>query len=1059
MRRVRIVVLLLFSTTLFWFASGAFESWLFHGELNWRSLALPIAPHDLYFRLVTLALFLILVWSRIQTAIMRQKAGAVAPTLREQPARGRLEQRQAISYHVAGAAHQAESLADLFRYIHQELGQMMDTRNFYIALYNNKEKRLTWPYYVDESDQDASAPRGPGKSLTQHVIEQGRALLLSGQQIQALADRGEIGIYGSIPFLWLGAPLISKGQAIGLVAMQSYSSPNAYTEEDVEFLEFISTQIAAAIEHKRAESELQWSESLLRSMAENSPLAFYVIDMVTGAILYFNHRFCEIWGLEQLEEKIRDGALSGNDLVSLAILRVVQETAFASSCAALQSTSNYDIVEDEVAFKDGRIIRRFSTRIRSEGERFQARLYVFEDVTERRRAEETLRRRVAELAALQATMLDITASHDLPTLLRIIVERAAFLLNAEGGGLYLCDPEKHQVRNVISYNTGEDYVGVTLKYGEGAAGLVAQTGQPLNIRDYRTWPGRATVYEARNPFGAVLSAPMIWQGQVTGVVHVLNFAEGEEFEDRDLELLTLFANHAAIAVENARLLAQIREQAQQVGKIMDSVPDGVVLLDAEQHVVLANPAAREYLHVLTGELQAESLARLGGKPLNALLAAHAKGIWHEIETVTAIPPRVFQVSAQPLDEQEQRRGWVLVIRDVTDEKKVQERAKQQERLAAVGQLAAGIAHDFNNLLTGIIGFGEFLRMDSNLSPQAHKDVQAIIDQGRRGAYLINQILDFSRKSISMQHSFDLLPFLKEIVKFLQRTIQENIQVSLVIEPADYVVCADPTQIQQMLTNLVLNSRDAMPIGGKLTIQVCKFAVSSPGDAPLLEMATPERGRKEWISIAISDTGTGMSSEVFAHLYEPFFTTKPVGQGTGLGLAQVYGIVKQHGGHINITSQPGQGTNVTIYLPAASGASWSRPLSVEGEIPWGGGETILLVEDEATVLEVGAILLQSLGYQIIKAPDGKSALNLYSAHREQINLVISDVIMPGIGGVELYQALKQQNPAINVILASGYPLGDEADRLLQLGIADWIQKPFDTETLARTIYRALHRQTE
>ena len=640
--RVRISVLLVTFATLFWFASGALAFWLFPGEMNWQSLILAPTTQILYYRLIALALFIALLLSLLQTAANRRETNVAAPAIGEQQrAQRRLEQRQAISYRVAGAAHQAESLADLFRYIHQELAQMMDTTNFYIALYNNKEKRLTWPYYVDESDTDSSPPRGPGKSLTQYVIDQGRALLLDGQQIQALADRGEIGLYGSIPFLWLGAPLISKGQAIGLVAMQSYSSPTAYTADDVDFLEFISTQIAAAIEHKRAESELQWNESLLRSMAENSPLAFYVIDTVTDAILYFNRRFCEIWGLEPLEEKMKAGALLNKELVSVADLRVADASVFVDSSTSLQDADNHRIVEDEIAFKDGRIIRRFSTQIRSQGERFQARLYIFEDVTERRQAEETLRRRVAELAALQATVLDITASHDLPTLLHIIVERAALLLNAEGGGLYLCEPEKQQVRNVISYNTGEDYAGVVLKYGEGAAGIVAKTGQPLNIRDYRTWSGRAAVYEMRNPFGAVLSAPMMWQGQVTGVIHALNFAAGKEFGDRDSELLMLFANHAAIAVENARLLTQIREQAQQVGKIINSVPDGVVLLDAEHRVVLANPAAQAYLHILAGDLQEGSLVRLGEKPLGALLAARVKGLWHEIEAATTAPPARF----------------------------------------------------------------------------------------------------------------------------------------------------------------------------------------------------------------------------------------------------------------------------------------------------------------------------------------------------------------------------------------------------------------------------------
>jgi signal transduction histidine kinase len=245
---------------------------------------------------------------------------------------------------------------------------------------------------------------------------------------------------------------------------------------------------------------------------------------------------------------------------------------------------------------------------------------------------------------------------------------------------------------------------------------------------------------------------------------------------------------------------------------------------------------------------------------------------------------------------------------LTELKDAQERIVQQERLAAVGQLAAGIAHDFNNILTSILGFAELLQNSPDIPAARHADLQKIINSGQRAAQLVRQILDFSRKSIRQPRQIDLVPFSKEIINFLQRTIPENVHIGLKIEPGDYLIEADPAQIQQVLTNLVLNARDATVVEG--TVQVSLSRVVAQGE---LCVACNQALKEEWIGITIRDTGSGIPREVLPHIFEPFFTTKKVGQGRGLGLAQVLGIVQQHGGHITVDSQVGQGTTFTIYF--------------------------------------------------------------------------------------------------------------------------------------------------
>ena len=513
--------------------------------------------------------------------------------------------------------------------------------------------------------------------------------------------------------------------------------------------------------------------------------------------------------------------------------------------------------------------------------------------------------------------------------------------------------------------------------------------------------------------------------------------------------LETFANQAAVAIENARLYEQIRGQARQVQRIMDTVPEGVLLLDADTRILQANPVAREYLTALTDAGVGEVLTDLGSWPIQVLLAPPSSGIpGHEI-TVTGPPRRVFEVQAQPLAEAPGAGGWVVLIRDATAAREMQRQVQQQERLAAVGQLAAGIAHDFNNILTSVIGLAQLAQMVEDVPPAAQADLGHIVQEGQRAAHLIRQVLDFSRKSVRTPLLLDLVPFLKEVTRFLQRTIPENTRIILEVVPGDYWVHADPAQIQQALTNLVVNARDAMPGGGELRVGLSTLSLQLGDQAPL-----PDLPPGEWVVLSVLDTGTGIPPEVVPHIFEPFFTTKEVGQGTGLGLAQVYGIVKQHDGYIDVASQVGKGTTFTIYLPVAREKEAVTPRVLAEEPPAGWGETILLVEDAPIVRGVIQTVLEQLGYRVLTAANGPEALAVYEQHGAEIALVLTDLIMPEMSGVALLHALQAHDPAVKVVVTTGYPLGEEYRQLEGQGIAGWIQKPPDRARLARVLRRAL-----
>ncbi len=432
--------------------------------------------------------------------------------------------------------------------------------------------------------------------------------------------------------------------------------------------------------------------------------------------------------------------------------------------------------------------------------------------------------------------------------------------------------------------------------------------------------------------------------------------------------------------------------------------------------------------------------------------------------------RVVEARVNFIERGGRRKAMLSIIRDITERKQAeqalqeskrrleatvaelkltQQQALQQERLAAVGQLAAGIAHDFNNLLTGIIGFAELLRTDTSLPEPARSDLDRIVKQGQRGAHLVRQILDFSRKSIRQPQTVNLVPFVKEATRFLERTIPEHINVVMKIEADELLVKADLGQLQQVLTNLALNARDALPTGGQVVLHLSRFSLLPSMPAPI-----PDLPPGEWAVISVQDTGIGIPPEVLPHIFEPFFTTRETGQGTGLGLSQVYGIVQQHEGHIYVTTQVGQGTTVDIYLPLQQ--TQAPPVDLQPvKICQGNNQTILLVEDEPGVLAVGQAMLERLGYRVLAARHGQEALELYPAHQSEIDLVLTDMVMPQMNGVNLFFALRAKNPGVKVVLMTGYPLlGEDAEALLAQGMVDWIQKPIMVASLAEVISRAL-----
>ena len=518
------------------------------------------------------------------------------------------------------------------------------------------------------------------------------------------------------------------------------------------------------------------------------------------------------------------------------------------------------------------------------------------------------------------------------------------------------------------------------------------------------------------------------------------------------------------AIERKRSELALRDQEERFRSVTETAADAIVTADSHGKIQYWNQAAESLfgysrdeilgkpLHLIIPERHFEALTQVfeqakTGKSERALL----RNV--DVEAVKADGTEVpVEISLSSWDTKEER-FFTAIMRDMTEIHLAQRRAQLQERLAAIGQLAAGIAHDFNNILGTIVMYSELVtKTQADISDKAQEQLATINQQAMRGASLTNQILDFSRKAVMERKPMDFLPFLEDFKKLLLRTLPENIIIRLNYQNDLYIANADPARMQQVFMNLALNARDAMPEGGELTFEISIVQIGKVMNIHLEEIPPGN-----WLKISVSDTGMGISPENLPYIFEPFFTTKAPGEGTGLGLAQVYGLVKQHDGYVDVITELGHGTTIDVYLPLVGFPLAGETIRIDIPFREGSGEKILIVEDDQETRRAIGEILSSLNYEVLTAGNGQEALSLFE-HPETIpDLVLSDLVMPVVGGVELYQELNASHPEIPMVVMTGYSLEGEARDLLDKNKVTWITKPLSAQDIARTVHNALNQK--
>jgi two-component system, cell cycle sensor histidine kinase and response regulator CckA len=412
--------------------------------------------------------------------------------------------------------------------------------------------------------------------------------------------------------------------------------------------------------------------------------------------------------------------------------------------------------------------------------------------------------------------------------------------------------------------------------------------------------------------------------------------------------------------------------------------------------------------------------------------------------------RWFQTIKVPLRLPEEDGTRLLgVATEITERKRLEEQLLQSQKMEAVGQLAGGVAHDFNNILTAIVGYTDLLAADFSPNDRRLEDLEEIRKSARRAAALTRQLLAFSRKQVLEPRVIDLNDIVQNLDKMLRSLISENIDLKTHFAKDLQATRADPTQVEQVIMNLAINARDAMPEGGTLTIETSNATLDAEYAARHVSVLPGP-----YVMLAVTDTGCGMDEDTKARIFEPFFTTKPAGRGTGLGLSTVYGIVKQHGGNIWLYSEPGKGTTFKVYMPAVGGAAEAAVAAAPAAIQGKGHETILVAEDDEPLLRLAHRALATLGYTVLQADRAATAIDIARRHKGPIDLLLTDVVMPDMNGRKLAETLRAARPGLRVLFMSGYPDGAITHNgMLEKGVA-YVAKPFTTEAIARKVREML-----
>ncbi len=942
--------------------------------------------------------------------------GAVVVNFRDVTERKRIEDERQVMVEIIHALNVTSNLDELLARMHQTLRTVVSAENCFVALYDKDSGMVSFPFVVDRFDK-GPPPHKAGRTCSAYVLRTGKPLLVNRRGFAELAERGEIEIVGTPSASWLGVPLRTASATLGVLVVQNYDDENAYSQRDLELLVSVGSQIAMAIERKRAEQELRKREEE-NTIIFNSVPGMIVFKDRECRLVRANRATAEFFGLPA--EKMQGQRISDlwPDLAgdSEREDREVMETGQPKMGM---------IARWRAASGEEKIIRTHRIPYRDHDGQIAGVIVLGTDITEQRKSRDLLER-----ARYQNELILHCAGEGICGVDR---EGRCTMVNSAAAELTgwrrdeLLGLEMHK----LWHHSRVD--GTPYFIEDCPVSAVFRDGAPRRVSDEVFWRKDGSYFPVE-----YVATPILEGEKIVGAVVTFRDVTREHHARR---VLQDSESRHRLLVENASY-AIFRTSSD--GRFLDANNALATMLGYSAKKELLSLNIRDSIYVDPDQRD----------PLVQETITHGRVEGREVEWKRKDGTTLTVLLSARMVRDAAGHYFEGIAENITERRVLETQLRQAQKMEAVGRLAGGVAHDFNNLLMVIKGHSELLLERTSQEHPDFRKVDQIKKAADRAAGLTRQLLAFSRMQVMQPRVMDLNATVIEMGKMLPRLIGEDIELKILTKPDLGRVKADPGQIEQVILNLSVNARDAMPHGGKLVIET-ENAELDEGYARLHPPLVPG----SFVMLAVSDTGIGMDAATQAHIFEPFFTTKEKGKGTGLGLATVYGVVKQSGGYIWAYSEAGRGTSFKIFLPRVGETPEVEREKRPQEMPPRGKGTILLAEDEKDVREVARDFLEISGYTVLEAKDGTEAIEVAAKHTGTIDLLLTDMVMPGMSGRELSARLTAMRVGLQVIYMSGYTEyaamrhGDaDPDRVM-------LQKPFTRAVLVHTVRKVLGEQAE
>jgi PAS domain S-box-containing protein len=958
--------------------------------------------------------------------------------------RKRAEQVQQAIYRISEAAQAAVSLDDLYRSIHMIVNELMPARNFYIAQYDEASDLITFPYLVDEYD-DASPVRRPGRGLTAYVLRTGQPLFATPEVFEEMVRRGEAELIGGSSVDWLGVPLKVHDKVIGVIAVQSYSEHVRLTEEHRDLLAFVSTQVAMAIQRKRAETALRASEQRYHDLFEAAQRQTQELTLLDRVRTVVTREF----NLSELFRAVVTAIAEtfGYTLVSLYMLE--------GQMLRLQHQVGYDIVLEDIPITSsvmGRVARTGQPELVEDVFAEPVFLATMDDIISEvvvplvdagktvgvLNIESTRGFRLTEadlrlMIGLSEHVSSAISRARLYTEARQNAARLTATIESLPFDFWALDQNyRYVLQNSVSVQHWGECLGRHVRELEVSDAVRAH----WESNNRRAFAGEVVQDEItyrvdgeQRYFHEVI-APIWSEGEIHGILGV-----NIDITDRQRAEAELRASEARLRAVTTNVPVMLFA-LDQYGIFTFAEGQGLDVLGGTAENLIGR-SVFEVMHAVPRVVEALRLALDGGA----------------LDFVFDINERNLEMWLSPLTTpQGEFNGVIGVAVDMTERERTEEALRRAQRMESLGLLAGGIAHDFNNLLVAILGQTSLALSQLNAQDPARVPIEKAVAASRRAADLTRQLLAYSGRGQFERRSIDMNRLIQENLHLFEVAVPKNVALRSDLSRVLPLIMGDAGQLQQVIMNLIINAAEA--IGEKPGVVMVRTQLQhlTAEDTLRWQIGDEALPAGDYVLLTVEDNGQGMDAETLTRIFDPFFSTKFTGR--GLGLAAVVGIVRGHGGGLKVTSAPQVGTTFEIILPggttevvepivyeAAQGASMTQPL-------------VLVIDDELPVRDAVTDILDLEGLPVLTAPDGHAGIELYRQRQADIGLILLDLSMPGLNGEETFRELRQINARVHVLLSSGYSQDEVTARFAGLNDVGFIQKPYDAEQLVAMIKRYL-----